>query len=52
MKLIKQLKLLTIQVIVSLIFLNTQISLAQNSNKWSEGPYAGISLVFNKIKNE
>jgi hypothetical protein len=50
MKLIKQLKLLTIQVIVSLIFLNTQISLAQNSNKWSEGPYAGISLVFNKIK--
>ena len=50
MKFIKQLKLLTIQVIVSLIFLNTQISLAQNSNKWSEGPYAGISLVFNKIK--
>jgi hypothetical protein len=50
MKLIKQSKLLTFQVIVSLIFLNTQISLAQNSNKWSEGPYAGISLVFNKIK--
>ena len=50
MKLIKQLKLLTIQVIVSLIFLNTQISLAQNSNKWSEGPYVGISLVFNSIE--
>jgi hypothetical protein len=50
MKLIKQLKLLTIQVIVSLIFLNTQISLAQNSNKWSEGPYVGVSLVFNNIE--
>ena len=50
MKLIKHLYLLTIQVIVSLIFLNTQISLAQNSNKWSEGPYGGVSLVFNKIK--
>ena len=50
MKLIKQSKLLTFQVIVSLIFLNTQISFAQNLNKWSEGPYVGISLVFNKIK--
>ena len=50
MKLIKQSKLLTFQVIISLIFLNTQISFAQNLNKWSEGPYAGISLVFNKIK--
>jgi hypothetical protein len=35
---------------VSLIFLNTQISFAQNSNKWSEGPYGGVSLFFNKIK--
>jgi len=50
MKLIKQSKLFTFQVIVSLIFLNTQISLAQNSNKWSEGPYGGVSLVFNNIK--
>ena len=50
MKLIKQSKLLTFQVIVSLIFLNTQISFAQNLNKWSEGPYGGVSLVFNKIK--
>jgi hypothetical protein len=50
MKLIKQLKLLTFQVVVSLIFLNTQISFAQNLNKWSEGPYGGVSLVFNKIK--
>jgi hypothetical protein len=50
MKLIKQLKLLTIQVAVSLIFLNTQISFAQNLNKWSEGPYGGVSLVFNNIK--
>jgi hypothetical protein len=50
MKFIKQLKLLTFQVIVSLIFLNTQIGFAQNLNKWSEGPYGGVSLVFNKIK--
>jgi hypothetical protein len=50
MRLIKQLKLLTFQVIVSLIFLNTQISFAQNLNKWSEGPYVGISLIFNTIK--
>ena len=50
MKLIKQSKLLTFQVIISLIFLNTQISFAQNLNKWSEGPYGGVSLVFNKIK--
>ena len=46
----KQLKLLTIQVVVSLIFLNTQISFAQNLNKWSEGPYGGVSLVFNNIE--
>jgi len=50
MKLIKQSKLLIIQVVVSLIFLNTQISFAQNLNKWSEGPYGGVSLVFNKIE--
>jgi hypothetical protein len=50
MKFIKQLKLLTFQVIVSLIFLNTQISFAQNLNKWSEGPYVGVSLIFNTIK--
>jgi hypothetical protein len=50
MKLIKQLKLLTFQVILSLIILNTQTSFAQNLNKWSEGPYGGVSLVFNKIK--
>ena len=50
MELIKQLKLLTLQVIISLIFLNTQIGLAQNSNKWSEGSYVGVSLIFNTIK--
>jgi hypothetical protein len=50
MRLIKQLKLLTFQVIVSLIFLNTQISFAQNLNKWNEGPYVGVSLIFNTIK--
>jgi hypothetical protein len=50
MKLIKLSKLLTFQVIFSLIILNTQTSFAQNLNKWSEGPYGGVSLVFNNIK--
>ena len=50
MKRIIQLKVLTLQVILSLIFLNTQISFAQNLNKWNEGPYIGLSLVFNSIK--
>ena len=50
MKLIKLSKLLTFQVIFSLIILNTQTSFAQNLNKWSEGPYGGVSLVFNKIE--
>jgi opacity protein-like surface antigen len=43
MKFIKQLKLLTFQVIVSLIFLNTQISFAQNKINW-EGPYVGVGI--------
>ncbi len=43
MKLIKQLKLLTFQVIVSLIILNTQISFAQNKINW-EGPYVGVGI--------
>jgi hypothetical protein len=47
---LKQLRALTLQVILSLIFLNTQISFAQNQSKWNEGPYVGVSLVFNKIK--
>ena len=50
MKFIRQLRVLTLQVIISLFFLNTQISFAQNLNKWSEGPYVGISLVFNSIE--
>ena len=50
MKLIKHSKLLTFHAILSLIILNTQTSFAQNLNKWSEGPYGGVSLVFNKIK--
>jgi hypothetical protein len=45
-----KIRVLTLQVILSLIFLNTQTSFAQNLNKWSEGPYGGVSLVFNKIK--
>lgn len=47
MKLIKQSKLLTFQVIVSLIILNTQISFAQskkiNLKDW-EGSYVGIGI--------
>jgi opacity protein-like surface antigen len=43
MKLIKQLKVLTLQVIVSLIFLNTQIGFAQNKINW-EGPYVGVGI--------
>ena len=43
MKFIKQLKLLTFQVVVSLIFLNTQISFAQNKINW-EGPYVGVGI--------
>jgi|1048.fasta_scaffold58211_2 opacity protein-like surface antigen len=43
MKLIKQLKLSTLQVIISLIFLNTQISFAQNKINY-EGPYVGVGI--------
>ena len=43
MKLNKQLKLLIIQVVGSLIFLNTQISFAQNKINW-EGPYVGVGI--------
>jgi len=43
MKLIKQSKLFTFQVIVSLIILNTQISFAQNKINW-EGPYVGVGI--------
>jgi len=50
MKLIKHSKLLTFHAILSLIILNTQTSFAQNLNKWSEGPYVGVSLIFNTIK--
>ena len=47
MKLIKQSKLLTFQVILSLIILNTQISFAQNKKinlKDWEGSYVGIGI--------
>ncbi len=43
MKLIKQLKLSTLQVIISLIFLNTQISFAQNKINY-EVPYVGVGI--------
>jgi opacity protein-like surface antigen len=43
MKLVKQLKVLTLQVTISLIFLNTQFSLAQKKINW-EGPYVGLGI--------
>ena len=55
MKLIKQSKLLTFQVIVSLIFLNTQISFAQNKKinlKDWEGSYIGIGVANSSSKTE
>jgi len=55
MKLIKQSKLLTFQVILSLIILNTQISFAQNKKinlKDWEGSYVGIGIVNSSSKTE
>jgi len=55
MKLIKQLKLLTFQVIVCLIILNTQISFAQNKKinlKDWEGSYVGIGVANSSSKTE
>jgi len=43
MKLIKVLKLITYQAIVSLIFFNAQISFAENKIDW-EGPYVGVGV--------
>jgi hypothetical protein len=55
MKLIKQLKLLTFQVILSLIILNTQISFAQdkkiNLKSW-EGSYAGLGYSDSKLVDD
>jgi len=55
MKLIKQLKLLTFQVIVCLIILNTQVSFAQNKKinlKDWEGSYVGIGVANSSSKTE
>ena len=55
MKLIKQSKLLTFQVILSLIILNTQISFAQNKKinlKDWEGSYVGVGIVNSSSKTE
>ena len=55
MKLINQSKLLTFQVIVSLIILNTQISFAQNKKinlKDWEGSYVGIGVSNSSSKTE
>ena len=43
MKRIRQLRVLTLQVIISLFFLNTQISFAQNKINW-EGLYVGVGI--------
>jgi opacity protein-like surface antigen len=55
MKLIKQLKFLTFQVILSLIILNTQISFAQdkkiNLKSW-EGSYAGLGYSDSKLVDD
>jgi opacity protein-like surface antigen len=55
MKLIKQSKLLTFQVILSLIILNTQISFAQdkkiNLKSW-EGSYAGLGYSDSKLVDD
>jgi len=50
-KLANQLRILTLQAIISLFFLNTSISFAQNINKWNEGAYLGVSLIFNTVKD-
>lgn len=55
MKLIKQSKLLTFQVIVCLIILNTQVSFAQNKKinlKDWEGSYVGIGVANSSSKTE
>ena len=55
MKLIKQSKLLTFQVILSLIILNTQISFAQNKKinlKDWEGSYVGVGVANSSSKTE
>ena len=55
MKLIKQSKLLTFQVILSLIILNTQVSFAQNKKinlKDWEGTYIGIGVANSSSKTE
>jgi len=55
MKLIKQSKLLTFQVILSLIILNTQISFAQNKKinlKDWEGSYVGIGIANTSSETE
>jgi hypothetical protein len=55
MKLIKHSKLLTFQVIFSLIILNTQISFAQNKKinlKDWEGFYVGIGVANSSSKTE
>ena len=49
-KLIKQLNLIRI-ILLSVIFLNSQISFAQDSNKWIEGTYLGTSLILNTIEH-
>jgi hypothetical protein len=56
MKLIKQSKLLTFQLIVSLFFLSTQISFAVEGKKinlkdW-QGPYVGLGYADSKLVDD
>ena len=49
-KFANQLRILTLQVIISLLFLNTQISFSQNKINW-EGTYVGVDLGIAKGKD-
>lgn len=49
MRIIKQLKILTFQITVLSLF-NIQNSFSKDLDKWNDGPYVGLSLVFNSIE--
>lgn len=49
MKLIKQSKLLTFHIIL-FSFFYIQNSFSKDLDKWNDGPYVGLTLVFNSIE--
>jgi hypothetical protein len=51
MKFIKQSKLLTFHIIL-FSFFYIQNSFSKDLDKWNDGPYVGLSLVFNSIKEK